>query len=234
MIVLEDLSTNYGVIQALRNVSLEAQEGKITCVLGANGAGKSTMILTILGLVRARSGRVFMDGERIDRLKTHEIVQRGISWVPEGRRVFPKMTVRENLDIGGINLNDQKLVEDGVDRCVEMFPSLKDRMTQKAGTLSGGEQQMLAISRALMSQPRVICMDEPSMGLSPLLVDTVFEKIVEINREGMTVLLVEQNAEMALTISHQGYVLVSGDLTLQGTAADLRADESVKKAYLGG
>ena len=234
MIVLEDLTTNYGIIQALRNVSLEAPEGEVTCVLGANGAGKSTMILSILGLVKPSSGRVLLDGERIDRLKTHEIIQRGISWVPEGRRVFPKMTVQENLDIGGVNVKDKQVLQGYQDRCVEMFPVLKDRLTQKAGTLSGGEQQMLAISRALMAGPRVICMDEPSMGLAPILVDAVFEKIVDINREGMTVLLVEQNAEMALTIAHRGYVLVAGDLTLQGTAAELRADESVKKAYLGG
>lgn len=234
MLKIEDLNVYYGAIHAIKGISLEVKEKEIVTLIGANGAGKSTTLRTISGLLRPKSGAIKFFGEEIGGVAAHNIVEKGISQVPEGRRIFADMTVRENLDLGAFIRDDK----DGIARDLEMvfsrFPRLKERLDQQAGTLSGGEQQMLAMGRALMSRPRLLLLDEPSMGLAPLLIKEIFSIIKTINQTGTTILLVEQNANMALSIAHRAYVLETGRITLSGDAQKLAASEDVKKAYLGG
>jgi len=235
MLEIKNLNVNYGAIHALHGISMQAQAGGIVTLIGSNGAGKTTTLKTISGLLKPRSGEIIYDGQNITGLPPHEIVKRGLSHVPEGRMVFANLTVLENLRMGAYLQRDQGVVRRELDFVFATFPRLKERAAQIAGTLSGGEQQMLAIGRALMSQPKFLVLDEPSLGLAPLLVKTIFEKIVEINRErGLTILLVEQNANRALEISSYGYVLETGKITLAGTSASLRQNPQVKSAYLGG
>ncbi len=231
---LQDLHVYYGSIHALRGLSIEVDAGKIVTLIGANGAGKSTTLNTISGLLRPRRGSVRLEGEDLTGVPPHEIVLKGVVQVPEGRRIFGRLTVVENLEMGAYTLAARKDIEEGMDRSFALFPRLKERRMQIAGTLSGGEQQMLAIGRALMARPRVLLMDEPSMGLAPILVEQIFDAIQDINRQGTSILLVEQNAYMALTIAHRGYVLQTGSIVLAGPAADLQANAEVKRAYLGG
>jgi len=232
---LKNLSVSYGAINALQGISLQIQDGDIVTLIGANGAGKTTTLKTISGVLAARSGEILYGGRNIANLKPHQIVKLGISHVPEGRMIFANLTVHENLMMGAFLQRDKSLVRKEVDFVFAMFPRLKEREAQIAGTLSGGEQQMLAIGRALMSQPKFLMMDEPSLGIAPLLVKTIFEKIVEINRERrIGILLVEQNANLALEISNYGYVLETGRIILQDTSAALRQNPQVKSAYLGG
>jgi len=231
---LQDLHVYYGSIHALRGLSIEVDAGKIVTLIGANGAGKSTTLNTISGLLRPRRGSVRLEGEDLTGVPPHEIVFKGIVQVPEGRRIFGRLTVVENLEMGAYTLAARKDIAGGMDRSFALFPRLKERRMQIAGTLSGGEQQMLAIGRALMARPRVLLMDEPSMGLAPILVEQIFDAIQDINRQGTSILLVEQNAYMALTIAHRGYVLQTGSIVLAGPAADLQANAEVKRAYLGG
>ena len=231
---LQDLHVYYGSIHALRGLSIEVDAGKIVTLIGANGAGKSTTLNTISGLLRPRRGSVRLEGEDLTGVPPHEIVLKGVVQVPEGRRIFGRLTVVENLEMGAYTLAARKAIEEGMDRSFALFPRLKERRMQIAGTLSGGEQQMLAIGRALMARPRVLLMDEPSMGLAPILVEQIFDAIQDINRQGTSILLVEQNAYMALTIAHRGYVLQTGSIVLAGPAADLQANADVKRAYLGG
>ena len=231
---LQDLHVYYGSIHALRGLSIEVDAGKIVTLIGANGAGKSTTLNTISGLLRPRRGSVRLEGEDLTGVPPHEIVFKGIVQVPEGRRIFGRLTVVENLEMGAYTLAARKDIAEGMDRSFALFPRLKERRMQIAGTLSGGEQQMLAIGRALMARPRVLLMDEPSMGLAPILVEQIFDAIQDINRQGTSILLVEQNAYMALTIAHRGYVLQTGSIVLAGPAADLQANAEVKRAYLGG
>ncbi len=234
MLEVERLSVRYGAVQALHEVSLSIEEGAIVTLIGSNGAGKSTTLRAISGLLRPAGGTIRYCGERIDRLPAHAIVGRGLSQVPEGRMVFANLSVRENLQMGAYLQRDRALVQRELERVFSLFPRLQEREQQVAGTLSGGEQQMLAIGRALMSRPKFLMMDEPSLGIAPLLVATIFEKIVEINRShGITVLLVEQNANLALDISSHGYVLETGRVILHDRSAALRADERVRSAYLG-
>jgi branched-chain amino acid transport system ATP-binding protein len=233
LLEIEDLHVSYGAIHALRGISFEVDAGKIVTLIGANGAGKSTTLNTISGLLRPRQGRVRLGGEDLTTVPPHEIVLKGIVQVPEGRRIFGRLTVLENLEMGAFTLVDPGEIRKGLDRAFTLFPRLKERMHQVAGTLSGGEQQMLAISRALMARPRILLMDEPSMGLAPILVEQIFEAITDINRQGTTILLVEQNAFMALNIAARGYVLQTGSIVLQGGAVELQANEEVKRAYLG-
>ena len=232
MLVIEDLHVFYGEIAALKGVALEVRRGEIVTLLGNNGAGKTTTLKSISGLVPARRGRITLEGEPINGVPPHEVVRRGIAHVPEGRRIFKRLTVRENLMMGAFPRNDDGIPAD-LERTFTLFPILKQRVTQVAGTLSGGEQQMLAIGRALMARPRLLLLDEPSMGLSPVLVERILETIADINRQGTTVLLVEQNAAMALAIAHRGYVLETGTLALSGTAAELAQNPDVRRAYLG-
>jgi branched-chain amino acid transport system ATP-binding protein len=228
---LDDVHTYYGSIHALKGVTLHVDKGEIVTLIGSNGAGKSTTLKTISGITPARQGSVRMGGDEITRTPAHEIVRRGVGHAPEGRRVFSRMTVYENLQMGAFT---RKGSFDGdVARVYELFPRLKERRTQKAGTLSGGEQQMLAIGRALMTRPTLVLLDEPSMGLSPILTEQIFAIINEINEQGTTVLLVEQNALMALNVAHRGYVLQTGKIILADTAANLAANEQVRQAYLG-
>jgi branched-chain amino acid transport system ATP-binding protein len=231
MLKIEDLRVNYGGIEAVKGISLEVPEKEIVTLIGANGAGKSTTLRTIAGLVKPASGRIFFQKEEITAQPSDRIVSRGITMVPEGRRVFPDLTVLENLKIGAY-LRKDKLTGD-IHWVYDLFPRLKERSWQAAGTLSGGEQQMLAVGRALMSRPRLMMMDEPSLGLAPLVVKGIFEIIKEINRQGVTILLIEQNANMALHTADTAYVLETGRLTMQGTGKELLNDEAVKKAYLG-
>ena len=233
LLEIEDLHVSYGAIHALRGVSFEVAAGKIVTLIGANGAGKSTTLNTISGLLRPHRGCVRLEGEDLTAVPAHQIVLKGIVQVPEGRRIFGRLSVLENLEMGAFTLADAGEIRDGLDRAFTLFPRLKERMHQVAGTLSGGEQQMLAIGRALMARPRVLLMDEPSMGLAPILVEQIFDAITDINRQGTTILLVEQNAYMALNIAHQGYVLQTGGIVLQGGASDLQANAEVKRAYLG-
>ena len=236
MLSVTDLHVYYGAIHALKGLSLTVSKGEIVTLIGANGAGKSTTLRTISGLIAPRGGDIVFEGSSIAGNKAHEIVRRGISQVPEGRRIFADMTVMENLELGAFTRSDADKA--GVASDLEMvfarFPRLKERRAQLAGTLSGGEQQMLAMGRALMSRPRLLLLDEPSMGLAPLLIKEIFSIIVDINAAGTTVLLVEQNANMALSIAHRAYVLETGRITLAGDAKDLAASEDVRKAYLGG
>ena len=231
MLRIENLVVNYGGIEAVKGISLDVPDGNIITLVGANGAGKSTTLRSIAGLVKAKSGSITLDGEELLGLSTPDIVSRGITMVPEGRRVFPDMTVLENLKIGAYLRKDS--LKDDIDHVYDLFPRLKERSWQAAGTLSGGEQQMLAVGRALMSRPKIIMMDEPSLGLAPIIVQGIFDIIREINRQGTTVLLIEQNANMALKTADYGYVMETGRISLQGTGEELLANEQVKELYLG-
>ncbi len=231
---LKSVHTYYGHIHALKGVSLEVREGEIVTLIGANGAGKTTTLRTISGMVAPREGEIIFEGQRVNHLPAYEIVKRGIGHVPEGRRIFPRLTVEENLEIGAYLTNDRQAVAERKAEVFDLFPRLAERRRQLGGTLSGGEQQMLAIGRALMQDPRILLLDEPSMGLAPVLVDAIFEIIVELNKRGKTILLVEQNALLALKVAHRGYVLQTGEITLEGPAEELARNEEVKKAYLGG
>ena len=228
---IKDLQVRYGGIEAVKGISLEVPEGEIVTLIGANGAGKSSTLRTISGLVKPAAGKIYFKGEDITGMDANEIVKRGITLVPEGRRIFPDMTVLENLKIGAYLRNDD-LTED-LEWVFSLFPRLKERSWQAGGTLSGGEQQMLAVGRALMSRPKVIMMDEPSLGLAPIIVKGIFDIIKEINKQGVTVLLIEQNANMALKTADIGYVMETGRITLQGTGTELLTNEAVKAAYLG-
>jgi branched-chain amino acid transport system ATP-binding protein len=230
---LANVHTFYGNIHALQGISIEVQDGEIVTLIGANGAGKSTTLRTISGILSPREGEVRLDGQRINALPPHEIVERGVCQVPEGRRIFSRMTVRENLEMGAFSRKDKGAIKGDMERVFELFPRLQERIGQKGGTLSGGEQQMLAIGRALMARPKILLLDEPSMGLAPILVETIFNTIVNINQQGVTVLLVEQNAVMALQIAHRGYVLETGTIVLADSAESLRNDENVQRTYLG-
>jgi branched-chain amino acid transport system ATP-binding protein len=235
MLEIKNLVVNYGAIAALHGISLSVPDGKIVTLIGANGAGKTTTLKTISGLLKPGSGEILYGGKNIAGLPPHQIVAHGISQSPEGRMIFANLTVLENLLLGAYLQKDREIIRRELERVFVLFPRLKEREKQIAGTLSGGEQQMLAIGRALMSRPKLLLLDEPSLGLAPLLVKTIFEKIVEINREqGLTILLVEQNANLALEISHFGYVLETGKVVLQGDSAELRQNPKVKSAYLGG
>jgi branched-chain amino acid transport system ATP-binding protein len=229
---VESLDVAYGEIQALRGVALQVGRGEIVTILGNNGAGKTTTLKTISGLLRPTAGTITLENEPLVGVPAHAIVARGVAHVPEGRRIFNRLTVRENLTMGAYLRSDAGIAAD-LDRVFGLFPRLAERVTQIAGTLSGGEQQMLAIGRALMANPRVLLLDEPSMGLAPVLVEQIFDKISDINRQGMTILLVEQNAAMALSIAHRGYVLETGSIALEGTAAQLSDNSDVRRAYLG-
>ena len=233
LLELRDVHTFYGAIHALRGISVDVEEGEIVTLIGSNGAGKSTTLRTISGLLRPRHGEIRLRGERIDGRRPHEIVELGVCQSPEGRRVFARMSVQENLEMGAFARRDRTGLAAEYDRVYELFPRLLERREQKAGTLSGGEQQMLAIGRALMSAPRVLLLDEPSMGLAPILVEQIFSIIKTINEQGTTVLLVEQNALMALGIARRGYILQTGEVVLSDVADRLRENEAVRKAYLG-
>jgi branched-chain amino acid transport system ATP-binding protein len=230
---LRDVRTFYGAIEALKGISLEVRAGEIVTLLGANGAGKSTTLRSINGLVRPRSGSIVFQGGDITHEPAHEIVRRGIAQSPEGRKLFPRMTVVENLEMGAFQRNDKAGIREDMDRVFELFPRLAERRSQKAGTMSGGEQQMCAIGRALMARPKLLMLDEPSMGLAPIFVEKIFEIVVEINKQGTPILLVEQNAAMALDVAGRGYVLETGRVALADDAKALRANEQVRKAYLG-
>lgn len=231
MLKIENLCVSYGGIKALRNVSLEVPEGEIVTLIGANGAGKSTTLRSIVGLVKANEGNIEFCGKKILGLQTNKIIEEGITLVPEGRRVFPDLTVLENIKIGAYLRNDD--LTDDIEWVYDIFPRLKERSWQLAGTLSGGEQQMLAVARALMSHPKLLMMDEPSLGLAPLVIKDIFNVIGEINKKGVTILLIEQNANMALKIADRAYVLETGTITMTGTGSELLADERIKEAYLG-
>ncbi len=233
LLELKDVHTYYGAIHALRGISFEVEDGEIVTLIGSNGAGKSTTLRTISGLLRPRQGEIWLAGERIDGKRPYEIVELGVSQSPEGRRVFARMSVQENLEMGAFARKDRTTLPAEYDRVFELFPRLLERRAQKAGTLSGGEQQMLAIGRALMAKPRVLLLDEPSMGLAPILVEQIFDIVKAINEGGTTVLLVEQNALMALGIAKRGYILQTGEVVLADTADRLRTDPAVRKAYLG-
>ena len=231
MLKIENLYVNYGGIEAVKGISLDVPDDSIITLVGANGAGKSTTLRSIVGLVKAKSGSITLDGQELLGMDTTDIVAKGITLVPEGRRVFPDMTVMENLKIGAYLRKDS--LKDDINRVYDLFPRLKERSWQAAGTLSGGEQQMLAVGRALMSKPKIIMMDEPSLGLAPIIVQGIFDIIREINKQGTTVLLIEQNANMALKIANYGYVMETGRISLAGTGQELLANEQVKELYLG-
>jgi branched-chain amino acid transport system ATP-binding protein len=232
MLELRDLTVSYGMIDALKGISLEVNRGEIVALIGANGAGKSTTLMSISGVAPLRSGKIFYENRPIAGCAACDIVQRGISQVPEGRRIFPRMTVRENLEMGGFNSRKSQIEQDTA-RVYELFPALADRRRQLGGTLSGGEQQMLAIGRALMARPRLLLLDEPSLGLAPIIVSRIIKIIKEINQQGMTILLVEQNARAALRLAHRAYVMETGKIVMQGQASVLENDPGIKKAYLG-
>ena len=234
LLEVKELQVYYGVIQALKGISFEVNEGEIVTLIGANGAGKTTTMQSIIGLIPSRHGNVTFDGQDITKMPCHKIVHQGLTQVPEGRRIFQELTVYENLLMGGFSQKDQSLLKKDIENIYERFPRLAERKNQIAGTLSGGEQQMLAIGRAMMSRPKLLLLDEPSMGLSPLLVDQVFEIIKQLRDDGTTILLVEQNAGKSLAISDRAYVLELGEIVLSGTGAELAASDEVKKAYLGG
>ena len=233
MLQLADVHTYYGNIRALRGLSLSVERGEIVTLIGGNGAGKTTTLRTILGLVRPRRGSVSFNGARVDTLATDRIVRLGIAQSPEGRHIFPRMSVLENLELGAFARRDRDGIGPDLERVLSLFPRLRERLAQKGGTLSGGEQQMLAISRALMARPGLLLLDEPSMGLSPILVETIFRIIQDINRQGTTILLVEQNARMALRVAHRGYVIQTGRIVLHDAAAELLRSDLVRKTYLG-
>jgi branched-chain amino acid transport system ATP-binding protein len=231
LLQVDGIEVRYGTIAALKGISFSVREGEIVALLGANGAGKTTTQKTVSGMLRPAKGSITFDGKRIDGIPAHELIRLGICHVPEGRHVFPRMTVAENLDMGAFRF--RTIDQADLDRVFELFPRLKERIKQQAGTLSGGEQQMLAIGRALMGKPRLLLLDEPSMGLAPLIVAQIFEIIREINNSGVTVLVVEQNAAQALSLANRGYVLETGEIVLEGTGKDLLADDRIRAAYLG-
>jgi branched-chain amino acid transport system ATP-binding protein len=233
MLIVNDIHVYYGNIAAVKGISLTVFPGEIVTLIGGNGAGKSTTMRTISGLLKPKRGEVHFEGKKISGLKGHEVAERGIAQSPEGRRIFGRMTVTENLELGAFLRRDKGGIAADMDRVFELFPRLKERLVQKAGTLSGGEQQMLAMGRALMAEPRLLLLDEPSMGLAPVLVDVVFETIKKVNEQGTTVLLVEQNALVALNIANHAYVLETGRITLEGPAKELAHNDEVRKAYLG-
>ena len=233
MLEVENIHSYYGHIHALKGISLTVEKGEIVTLIGGNGAGKTTTLRTITGSMKPREGRVVLEGEDLAPYKAHQIVHRGMAMVPEGRRIFARLTVAENLEMGAFIRKDKGEIADDLERVFTLFPRLKERRTQVAGTLSGGEQQMLATARALMAHPRILLMDEPSMGLAPVLVEAIFETIQRINKEGTTILLVEQNALMALSVASRGYVLQTGEIVLQDSAANLNSNPMVQKAYLG-
>ncbi len=234
MLKVENLEVAYGNIKAIKGISLEVNQGEMVTLIGSNGAGKSTTLRAISGILKPRGGSITFNGERIDGVEGHEIVAKGICQSPEGRRIFPKMSVDENLDLGAFLRNDKAAIAADRERVLDLFPRLKERIDQKAGTMSGGEQQMLAVGRALMGSPKLLLLDEPSMGLAPVLVDMIFETIEKINKQGTTILLVEQNALAALNVADRAYVLESGSIKMSGKAKDLISNDEVTKAYLGG
>ena len=233
LLELSGVHTYYGKIHALKGVSLNVEEGEIVTLIGANGAGKSTTLNTICGITPPRAGEIWLDGKRIDGVKAHVVTELGVTQAPEGRRVFDRMSVQENLEMGAFARKDKQGIERDLEWVFELFPRLKERERQKGGTLSGGEQQMLSIARGLMGRPRILLLDEPSMGLAPLLVETIFDTVKKLNEEGVTILLVEQNALMALSIASRGYVMQTGEIVLADTAAALGQNEMVRKVYLG-
>jgi branched-chain amino acid transport system ATP-binding protein len=233
LLELENMHSYYGHIHALRGISLTVEEGEVVTLIGSNGAGKTTTLRSIHGILPPREGKIIFDGEEIQGTAAHELIGKGIAQSPEGRRIFFRMTVLENLEMGAYHRNDASEVHEDMDRVFDLFPRLKERTRQEAGTMSGGEQQMLAIGRALMSRPKLLLLDEPSMGLAPVLVERIFEIIREINKQGTTLLLVEQNANVALEIASRGYVLESGAIVNSASASELREDPSVREAYLG-
>jgi len=233
LLELKEIHSYYGNIHALKGVSLTVEEGEIVTLIGANGAGKTTTLRSISGLLHPKSGKVLLNGKDITHMEAHLVHKEGVGMVPEGRGIFPRLTVLENLEMGAFLVKDKAEIQRGVEQAFTLFPRLKERATQKGGTLSGGEQQMLATARGLMSSPKILLMDEPSMGLAPVLVDHIFDVIKMLNAKGTTILLVEQNALMALSIAHRAYVLQTGSIVLSGTAKEVSQDESVRKAYLG-
>ena len=233
MLEIKNLEVYYGMIQAIKGISFEVNEGEVIALIGANGAGKTTILHTISGLIVPKKGSITFEGQEITKIPAHKIVENGLAQVPEGRRVFPSLSVLQNLKLGAYTRKDKKEIDDTLKMIYERFPRLEERKNQPAGTLSGGEQQMLAMGRALMSKPRIILMDEPSMGLSPIFVNEIFDIIKQVSASGTTVLLVEQNAKKALSIADRGYVLETGKIVKEGKASDLLNDEAVKKAYLG-
>ncbi len=233
MLEVNDIHTYYGNIHALKGISLTVEKGEIVTLIGSNGAGKTTTLRSICGLQKPRQGNILLEGEDISPFKAHDVVSKGVAMVPEGRGIFARLTVAENLDLGAYTRRDRLGIQQDLERVFTIFPRLKERQRQVAGTLSGGEQQMLATGRALMTRPRLLLMDEPSMGLAPVLVEAIFDVIKVINQEGTTILLVEQNALMALSIANRGYVIQTGQIVLQDTAANLKSNEMVQKAYLG-
>jgi branched-chain amino acid transport system ATP-binding protein len=233
MLNVENVNTYYGKIHALKGINLTIEQGEIVTLIGGNGAGKTTTLRTISGLIKPHEGSVTLENEDLIKYKAHEIVYKGVSMVPEGRGIFARLTVSENLEMGAFSRSNKQELTDDFERVFKLFPRLKERRTQVAGTLSGGEQQMLATGRALMSHPRLLLMDEPSMGLAPVLVELIFETIQQINKEGVTILLVEQNALMALSIAHRGYVLQTGEIVISDSAENLKNNPTVQKAYLG-
>ncbi|TAK72645.1 MAG: ABC transporter ATP-binding protein [Dehalococcoidia bacterium] len=230
---VDNVVSGYGQIMAIKGISLHVETGEIVALIGANGAGKSTTLRTVSGLIRPRSGEIWFEDRRIDRVPPHQIVALGVSQAPEGRKIFGRLTVMENLQLGAYQRHSAGEIADDLERVLTLFPRLRERTRQDGGTLSGGEQQMLAIARALMARPRLLLLDEPSMGLSPVLVETIFRTIIEINRSGTTILLVEQNAAMALQVASRGYVMESGVVTLHAPAKELAASDAVRKTYLG-
>ena len=233
VLVVDDIHTFYGSIEALKGITIDVHEGEIVTLIGANGAGKSTTLRSISGIVPPKTGRIIFQGREIQGLPGHQVAEIGIAQSPEGRRIFPRMTVLENLEMGAFTRRDQKSIREDLDRVYTLFPRLKEREKQKGGTMSGGEQQMLAMGRALMANPRLLLLDEPSLGLAPVIVDRIYEVVREINQQGTTIILVEQNANYALDVSSRGYVLETGHVALTDNSAALRDDERVKAAYLG-
>jgi len=233
MLEVKNIQVAYGKIVAVKDISIDVKQGEIVTLIGSNGAGKSTTLRTISGLIKPKSGEILFNGKRIDGVPGHEIVGMGICHSPEGRRIFPRMTVKENLELGAFLRNDKTAVNADMDRVLELFPRLKERIKQTAGTMSGGEQQMLAVSRALMGDPKLLLLDEPSMGLAPVLVELIFDTIVKIRKQGITILLIEQNATAALEVADRAYVLESGKVKMSGSAKELSSDDKVTKAYLG-
>ncbi len=233
MLEVKNLHTYYGNIHALKGINLHVEQGEIVTLIGSNGAGKTTTLRTIQGLLRPRQGSILFEGKALESLPAREIVRLGISQSPEGRLIFPRMTVLENLEMGAFCRSDSLGIKSDKEKALNLFPRLRERINQKAGTLSGGEQQMLAIARAMMARPRLLLLDEPSMGLAPMLVNQIFAIVRDINSQGTTILLVEQNARMALKVAHRGYVLQTGQIVVEGTASELESDETVRQAYLG-
>ena len=233
MLSIKDLEVYYGAINAIKGISFTVNDGELISLIGANGAGKTTTLHTISGLIKAKSGEILLDGKNIQKVPPHTLIDLGIAHVPEGRHVFARMSVEENLKMGAYTMSNQKKIQENLDKVYKLFPRLKERKKQLAGTMSGGEQQMLATARALMTDPKIVLMDEPSMGLSPLLVKEIFDIIRTLHENGSTILLVEQNAKMALGVADRAYVLETGKISMEGTAKDLLNDERVKKAYLG-